>query len=192
MTFWSLFCFVVFIFLFGKKIDVTQAPQKADLIVCLGGGYIERLNRAVELYREGFADKIVFTGSAIGLNNSSDKIGFWKIPFFLKKGLHERDIVHLKDVKNTYEEMREIQSYMLQNHYHKVLIVSDPPHSKRIEYLIDYFAYRKKRLETVIVGSKVPWWSESSYIDSFRSFWEAIKELSGIIYYYFSYEFRNR
>ncbi len=182
-----LFLFAILFFLFAKKIDVTQIPQKADLIVCLGGGYIERLNKTVELYQEGFADKIMFTGSGIGLLDSSDKIGFWKIPFFEKKGISSKDITFLENMQNTYTEIKTIKEYMLKHNYTIVLIVSDPPHSKRIQYLINLFQYQENKLETKIIGSDVLWWNESKYIDSLQSFWEAVKEMIALAYYHLRY-----
>jgi len=182
-----LFLFSILVFIFAKTTDVTQAPQKADLIVCLGGGYIERLNKGIELYKDGFADKLMFTGPGIGLSNNDDKIGFWKIPFFEKNGIPSKAIIFLENLQNTYAEIKKIKEYMLEHNYKRVLIVSDPPHSKRIRYLVNLFQYKENKLEAKIIGSDVLWWNENQYIDSFRSFWEAMKEMIGLGYYYVRY-----
>jgi uncharacterized SAM-binding protein YcdF (DUF218 family) len=166
--------------------DVTQVPSRSDIIVCLGGGYVERINKTIWLYKEGFANKILFTGSGIGTLNSEDKIGFWKTPYFVEHGVAKRDIVFLKNMKNTYVEIKAIKEYMLKQGYKKVLIVSDPPHSKRIQYLAELFQYHKNNLDVKIIGSDVLWWN-NKYVDSFRSFWEATKEIIALGYYYVRY-----
>jgi len=182
--------FVVFgvcIYLLAKNLNVTQPPIKADIIVCLGGGYVERLDKGIELYHEGYADKIIFTGPGIGLLDQDDKIGFWKIPFFEEKGIPKRDIYYLENMENTYTEIKAIKEYMLKNGYKRVLIVSDPPHSRRIQYLVDLFKYKKSSLEVKIIGSDVLWWNQNKYFDSLRAYIEATKEVLGMIYYYVRY-----
>jgi len=185
LIFFSLFSLLVF--LFAKKMDVTQSPVKADLVVCLGGGYVERLNKGIQLYKEGFADKIVFTGPGIGENDKDDKIGFWKIPFFEEHGVRRSDIFFLENMKNTYTEIKTIKEYMQKYRYKTVLIVSDPPHSNRIQYLVNLFQYKKNNLNVKIIASDVWWWNKNKYFDSFRSFWEAMKEVLGMGYYYVRY-----
>jgi uncharacterized SAM-binding protein YcdF (DUF218 family) len=181
--------FSIFVYLFAKKINVTQSPVKADLIVCLGGGYVERLNKGIQLYKEGFADKIVFTGSGIGTIDKNDQFGFWKIPFFEEHGIIKNDIFFLKCIKNTYAEIKSIKEYMQKYGYKTVLIVSDPPHSNRIQYLVELFQYKKNNLKVKIIASDVWWWNQNKYFDSFRSFWEAMKEVLGMGYYYIRYTF---
>jgi len=181
----TVFCMCIF--LFGKKMDVTQTPIKSDIIVCLGGGYVERLNKGIQLYKEGFAHKVIFTGSGIGLLNRNDKIGFWKIPFFIENGISKSDVVFLDNMENTYLEIKTIKAYMLKYGYKTVLIVSDPPHSKRIQYLVDLFQYKKNNLDVKIIGSDVLWWNKNKYVDSFQSFWEAMQEMIGLGYYYVRY-----
>jgi uncharacterized SAM-binding protein YcdF (DUF218 family) len=47
-----------------KFLIVEQQPEKADVIVLLGGGRDYRLPRALELYREGLAPVIVISGKS--------------------------------------------------------------------------------------------------------------------------------
>jgi len=49
-------CSLFFLFFsLGKWIDVTEKPVKADIIVCLGGGTSERVQKAVSLYAQGYS-----------------------------------------------------------------------------------------------------------------------------------------
>jgi len=179
--------FSVFMYLFAKNLDVTQPPIKSDIIVCLGGGFVERLDKGIALYHESYANKIMFTGPAIGLLNQDDKIGFWKIPFFETKGIPKQDIFYLENMENTYTEIKAIKEYMFENGYKRVLIVSDPPHSRRIQYLVDLFEYKKSSLEAKIIGSDVLWWNQDKYFDSLHSYIEATKEVLAMTYYYVRY-----
>ena len=90
-------------------------------------------------------------------------------------------------MKNTYTEIKTIKEYMQKYRYKTVLIVSDPPHSNRIQYLVNLFQYKKNNLNVKIIASDVWWWNKNKYFDSFRSFWEAMKEVLGMGYYYVRY-----
>jgi len=183
----TLVFFSFFVFFIGKKLDVTQEATKADIIICLGGGYVERLDKGIELYKERFASKIIFTGNLIGALNAKDKLGFWKVNYFKEHGVLKHHFSFLENTHDTHEEIKSIKKYMLKHHYKKVLIVSDPPHSKRINYLIKAFEYKKNGLSAKIIGSDVLWWTRSDYCDTFWSIKESIYEILGNIYYYIKY-----
>ncbi len=53
-------------------LTVTQPPEKADVILCLGGR-TERLFWAAELYHEGYAPTVIFTGH----EDHADRMGEW-------------------------------------------------------------------------------------------------------------------
>ena len=179
--------FSLFVFFIGKKLDITQEPTAADIIICLGGGYVERLDKGIALYHERYANKIIFTGSLRNGIDSSDKIGYWKIKYFVKHGVQKEDISYLRNMKNTYMEINTLKKLMLRKGYKKVLIVSDPPHSRRIHYLTNLFEYKENGLNVKFMGSSVKWWSKSKYCDSFQSlmyaFIEIISFMNNYLYY---------
>jgi len=183
----TLVFFILFVFFMGKKLDVTQEPTKADIIICLGGGYVERLDKGIELYKERLASKIIFTGNFTVALNSKDKLGFWKINYFKEHGVLGNDVSFLENTQDTHEEIKSIKKYMLKHHYKKVLIVSDPAHSKRINYLINFFQYTKNGLSAKVISSDVAWWTTSAYCNTFLSMKESIYEILGNIYYYIKY-----
>ncbi len=179
--------FSVIIFFYGKRLDISQQPEKSDMIVCLGGGYIERVQKSVELYNTGFAKDIVITGTGIGLLNSSDEIGFWKTQYLKKKGVPKDRMIELKETPNTYAEMVVLKKYMLKHHLKQILIVSDPPHLRRIRYILDRLEYDDAGLSVRLVGSDVKWWSKSRFCSTPKELWESAKEIVGLIYYFIRY-----
>jgi len=180
--------FMLFLaFFIGKKLDVTQKPSDADIIICLGGGYVERLDKAIALYHKHYANKIIYTGALMHSRNSADKIGFWKIKYFVKHGVKKEDITYLKNMKNTHMEIKALKELMLRDGYKKALIVSDPTHSHRIHYFINLFEYKENGLNVKLIGSDVKWWSESEYCDSLQSFMYAFVEMISFVYNYLHY-----
>ena len=152
--------FIMFVNL-GRFFDVSEAPQQSDVIVCLGGGGRERVDKAVELYMKQYAQKIILTGSlqfVIGQKYIN------KISYLLNKGVDKEDIVFLTRTSNTMKEVVRVKEYLLARHLHKALFVSDPPHSRRIMFLAQVIAkYQQNALSCFVVGSDVSWWNRASY-----------------------------
>ena len=48
----------------GKWLDVTQKPVNSDLVVCLGGGTIDRVKKSIELFEKGYANKFLLLGES--------------------------------------------------------------------------------------------------------------------------------
>ena len=59
----SLLLLLTAVLLPGKVLTVDSGPVKADLLVVLGGGGGERPARAVELFKQGVAPKILVSGN---------------------------------------------------------------------------------------------------------------------------------
>ncbi len=59
-------CLLVLVFLFaGDFLALNQAPVGSDVIVVLGGGPPARVAKAVELYRKGYAPRLLMSGGAV-------------------------------------------------------------------------------------------------------------------------------
>jgi len=183
----SILLFIAFIVFYGKKLDVSKTPQKADVIVCLGGGYIERLKKTVELYKAGYSEHIIITGTGIGVLNSEDEVGFWKTDYFKKNGIGKAHVVKLKETPNTHAETVALKTYMLRHHLKSALIVSDPPHLKRIDYMIEHLNYTGEGLFVQTVADDVTWWGKSNFCVTPKEIWEAGKEMVGLMYYFVRY-----
>ena len=62
-----LACAMVVIFLAfgGRYLVVNQTPVKSDVIIVLVGGSRDRVQRAVELFRQGYAPAFIMSGGAM-------------------------------------------------------------------------------------------------------------------------------
>ena len=125
-SFTAMLLLLTFVFLnLGKWIDVTEKPVKSDIIVCLGGGTIERVKKSIELIEQGYARKQLFM--LIGES--------WYNQPYIKKNYPGINIVIDESPKNTKEEVLFIKQYMKKHSYKSALIVTDPPHSGRVKLL---------------------------------------------------------
>jgi len=150
----------------GRFLDITDAPQKADIIVYLGGGYIERMEKVLELCKLGYSktDKIILTGSLTGKVSKEDLNGLYKVKYLEEHGIPEKNIIYAENTGNTMQEVVFVKNYMLKYHYKSVIFVSDPPHSRRIKFLAKIVNnYNDVNLSCIVVGSDVDWWDQIHY-----------------------------
>ena len=177
VLFW--FLLVPWAFLnYGEWIDATHEPVKSDLIVCLGGGTVERLNTAVKLYSEGYSR----TKRVILLGESYDT------QEYLEKTYPDITIKQHHEPKNTKAEVRYIKKFMLENGYKTALVVTDPPHSRRVSVLDTVLNVKGDSDITLrIVSSKVAWWKAKKYYDDKRSSETVLSETIRILYSIFCY-----
>lgn len=140
---------VLFIFLFlnlGKIVDATSKPKKVDLLISLGGGISEnRRAKTKELFENGYSNSntIIFTGYQ----------KFEKI-----EGAY---ILNPRKLKNTYEEIIYVKSYMKEYGLKSATFITEAPHSGRVLLFTKFFG--KDKYEFSVVGSKFDWDAKNYY-----------------------------
>jgi uncharacterized SAM-binding protein YcdF (DUF218 family) len=184
--------FIVYIFFnLGNILDISEEPKKSDLIISLGGGDLNRIKKSFELYQSGYSIKkiIILTGDERSPKdkdkNSDDK----RIKYLKENHLNTDNIIHEETVKNTIEEIHYIKEYMIKKQYISAIIVSDPPHTKRIRYLLNKIhKSNDDNLSFTLVKSDVLWWNKEIYYKNKKAQMFALSEYFKLIYSYFIYE----
>lgn len=111
---------------------VENGPLQADAIVVLGGGSYERPQRAVELFREKAAPKIILTGA--GDNNSNRRL--------LIKGGVPAAAIEQELASNTTRENAMFTIPLLRKEgVHKVILVTSWYHSRRALNCFRHYAH---------------------------------------------------
>jgi len=175
---------VAFVFLnLGKWIDATEEPVKADIIVCLGGGTIDRVKKSIELLEGGYSEKEVFL--LIG--------ELWYNQPYIKKNYPDMNIVIDESPKNTKEEVLFIKEYMKEHGYKSALIVTDPPHSGRVKLLTSLLSIEgDESMVFRMIGSEIKWWDAEHYYENKRTITSVRHEIKGILYTLFTYGFLSK
>ena len=130
---YSLFC-AASIVTYANRDD--RAP--ADCIIVLGAGtdgktpnpvFRERLNHAITLYREGYADTILLTGGYSPGNAQSDAAiaGLW----LESQGIPAEAILLEERSTITQENLQYAKEIMEKEKLSTCILVSDPLHMKR-------------------------------------------------------------
>lgn len=129
----------------GHVLQLDQTPEKADaIVILLGDNSPERVLRAFQLYRQGFATLLVFTsGFSPELAASKPSQLRWisngaRYQAALRSlGVRSRDILILPDddAFDTAEELQRIADYGRIHAWSRVLLVTSVSHSRRTDLI---------------------------------------------------------
>jgi uncharacterized SAM-binding protein YcdF (DUF218 family)/glycosyltransferase involved in cell wall biosynthesis len=126
------------VWILSRPLMVTDAPEKADAIAVFAGGvgesgkaeqgYEERLSHAIDLYRSGYAPRIIL---------SSGYTYFFKEAEVMKRlamaeGVPESALILEERSANTVDYVRNAAGILRQHGWSRVLVVSSPYHGRRI------------------------------------------------------------
>lgn len=127
----------------ARPLKISQPPQNADCIVVFAGGvgesgkagegYEERVQYAVQLYKNGYAEHIIF---------SSGYMYVFKEPLVMKAlamslGVPESAIILEDKAKNTYENIIFTKKVLESKRWNKVLVISSPYHMRRVAMIFN-------------------------------------------------------
>lgn len=113
----------------------VDVAAKADLILALGGDAGARIEKAYKLYAAGYAPRVLLTGIENGTNDARPNYLNWRAAFLIERGV-SRDAIHYDLVsRNTWEEAVNTRRLMEKNGWRTVLVVSDPPHMRRLSWV---------------------------------------------------------
>lgn len=164
MKFFCLFLITLFL-LSGYFLDITTNKTTGDVLFCLGGGKIERLTTSLEYIEKKKFKELIYMSKKAHIT--------WQLkrenkPSKLLEAKYNK-IIFTKYFKNTLDELLYIEKYIKKNNIKKFSILSDSPHSKRIDILIQNFTDIKA--DYSILASNNNWWNKYFYFTN----WYAIK-----------------
>ncbi|BAY21620.1 hypothetical protein NIES2100_13760 [Calothrix sp. NIES-2100] len=122
------------IYLYGNKVDTT----KADAAIVLGAAvwgdepspvFRERINHAINLYKNQHVNQIIFTGG-VGEPNEAAEAIIGK-NYALARQVKLNDILTETESRTTYQNLKNARAVVATYKLNKFLIVSDPLHLKR-------------------------------------------------------------
>ncbi len=129
----------------------------ADAIVVLGAAaydaqpspvFAARIEHGLDLYRRGFATKLIFTG---GYGGSRARFSESQVArrYALREGIPDDAILIESRSRTTYDNLVEARRLMLDNNLKRVIVVSDPLHMSRALRL-------SRKLGIDAIGSPTP------------------------------------
>jgi uncharacterized SAM-binding protein YcdF (DUF218 family) len=173
----------------AEIIERNDHPSKgADAIVLLMGDAIDRAPHVANLYKRGYAKKIVFVESEetklmeYGLRPLEGKMVY----DFLTKKLHvpADDIVFLDKtrVTSTQEEVKAIFKELNRNKFRTVILATSWYHSSRAAWIMNKLNVDHLRIESLPSPLPAKWYqSENDFLSVFNEYLKWV-------FYYMKYE----
>ena len=106
---------------------VKEEPQKADVIIVLGGS-LDRVPYAAKLYKLSFAPKVLLSGS-----------GRYMMRQALSQGIPESSILLENRSLSTFENAKYSLKIMQDQGYKSAIIVTSPYHTRRASIIFAQF-----------------------------------------------------
>ena len=155
----TLFLSIAIVFLnLGHWLSApANVPAKADLIVTLGGGSGERDQMAADLYKAGYAKNILLTGLGGTVDSGQSFYQSSSSLFLIKQGVPAEALLFDGLSVNTHQEALNLAALLTAHHWHSALVVSDPPHLRRINFCLQP-VFKKAGLSYRLISSTVPTW----------------------------------
>ena len=158
-------------------------PSRADVVVLLGGDSRARLAKALDLYRQGLAPKVFLAGSDNDRLPPGHTLPNARLQFLVEEGV-PRSAILLDDMSfNSWEEASNTLALMRRSGWHTALVISDPPHMRRLSWIWRRTFDGTDRSYTLI-ASNPKWWDPGEW---WRDEWSAQFVLMEVIkmgYYY--------
>ena len=104
--------------------------KKSDAIILLEGDGLFRYKKAVQLYKDGWASKIVFSGGITDYEYGSFPFEVI-LPLLVKEAIPESDIIHESSSLNTKEQAIEVIKIAIQNKWKRLILVGTHDHQYR-------------------------------------------------------------
>lgn len=144
-----LFIIILIIFADFFRTKTSKLPkQKADVIIVLGTSPNRdkkpnlvlkfRIDKGIELYKKGYAKKIIVTGTKVGKYYESEVMK----EYCLKNGIDSIDVIEENIAKNTIENAFFSTEIMHKRKYKSGIVVSSRTHLKRSKFLFSMYDYK--------------------------------------------------
>jgi uncharacterized SAM-binding protein YcdF (DUF218 family) len=108
----------------------NDSIQISDAIVLLEGDGLNRYQKAVDLYNNKWADKIIFSGAITDYEYGSFPFSD-VLPHILKTGVPEKAIIHENKSLNTREQAIEVIKLAKENNWKRIIMVATHEHQYR-------------------------------------------------------------
>lgn len=174
----------------GNFLMKTDPISNADLIYVFAGGTIERPGYAAELYKKGFAPRVVVAGVLIDFNlvamGRYFNDGSINRRVAVMHGVPGPAIVQIWDGTSTYEEVVALKKFMTEHKLKKAILVTSAFHSRRARMCVRR-VFKDSDMKLMITAPPDPyhsldnWWKTEN--DMIAVFTEYVK----LVYYFVKY-----
>ena len=164
----------------------ADKPEPADLIVVLGGDSGSRSVMGARLYRQGVSPRVLLTGLEHGALEAMPHYLHWRSQLLQSLGVDSDGILFDTVSANSWQEAENTLRLLRNNGWRTVIVVSDPPHMRRLDWIWGKVFDGTER-NYRLVASQPDWWDGSRWWANEMSAKFVANELIKLVYYPFKY-----
>ena len=177
----------------GRYLVVAHPPEKSDLIVCLGGGNVERGLAAADAYRKGLAPHIFIAREIIPYGYDTLRQRGVSYPesrelmILMLKGLGVPESAILANdtpSESTVMEAGIVRKLVNQNNYRSIILVTSPTHTRRA-WLVFKKAMAGEEVRILMIASPYSEFNPEGWWKNPKQLRDVILEYQKLVYYYF-------
>lgn len=170
----------------GEKPDnnhLNSVCHQSDAIVSISGGDTKaRTEEAIKLYKNGWANKLIFSGAAQDKTGPSNAEAMKKQA--ISEGVPGTDILLEENAVNTQENAVNTQALIQNNNLHSIILVTSAYHQKRAS--LEFQKRAGKAVEVInhpVAHDRQ--WQQNWYLTP-SGLWLSVSELVKVIGFYAS------
>ncbi|HUW65294.1 MAG TPA: YdcF family protein [Spirochaetia bacterium] len=157
----------------GTFLVINEPPQKADVIIVLSGDRGARLQRGIDLYRQGYAPYLLYTSSVTNLEKSEA----------IAEGVPRDAFILDRQAQNTYQNAVYSKALMEKYGLHSAIVVSSDYHMRRAS-LIFAHVFRGTGTTFTYVSVKAPEFHPTRWWTSRQTMLQMCYQYAGIAVFY--------
>lgn len=175
----------------GQYLVTERALEPADAIVVLSGGVPERILEAVDVYKAGYAPRLILTRAEKPENLDLLRSFGVAAPEGYEINLHiarrlgvpDEAIVLLEPrVNSTYMELGVVRDYCLRQGLHSVIMVTSKSHTTRAYKIFHHLA--DGRIRVIPHASRYDTFDPTTWWTTRRTAKEVLFEYEKLVHYY--------
>lgn len=163
---WFIILSIAIVFLLtamGGILVVADPLQKADAIVVLSGGDEHRIDEAIRLYQEEYADTIILTETGAFLEEFNAEYSKERQLVLLNAGIPGGAImITPRNAASTRDEAKDVKALLQSKHPKVLLVVTDPYHTLRTRMIWEE-VFEGTETEILVRPVRDSWYSSSTW-----------------------------
>lgn len=158
-----LFLILTAILMMGRILVVADPLEKSDAIVVLSGGAADRIQEAISLYFENYAEAIILTETGAVLQGWNATYSSEQRLVLIDAGIPRTAIqVTGKHAASTREEAKLVRTLVANTDTHSLIVVTDPYHTLRTR-LIWEDVFKGSGVKLIIRPARGSWYKPETW-----------------------------
>ena len=170
----------------GRLLTVADPLKKADAIIVLSGGDDSRLQEAITLYQESYADSIILTETGAVLEEFNTTYSREQRLILINAGISPTAIQVIGNkAASTREEAKLVRTRVTNTDVHTLIVVTDPYHTLRTRLIWDDI-FKDSGVDLVIRPARSSWYHPENWWMSAAGWKTTLNEFAKLAVYLFN------